>query len=69
MDNVAKGEKAGGGKIVCILTCIALTVLIAAFWWFSLRPTQIKKECYKNNGWSAEYYECLMNQGIDFKLQ
>lgn len=39
---------------------------IFSFYWFSVRPEQIKKECYKKS--SLDYYfsydDCLMRSGI-----
>jgi hypothetical protein len=68
MENNKEGGK-GGTKCLWLILGYATVVLALAFWWFAWRPAQIKKECFKNERWTAEYYTCLMNKGIDFRLQ
>ncbi len=68
MDISNKEEGKGGKKLWLVLGFIAF-VLIIVFYWYAWRPTQIKKQCFKNEGWTADYYECLMNNGVDFLLQ
>lgn len=64
----SEGGKGGNAKFWVAFGFVAI-VLALSFWWFAWRPMQIKKQCYKNEGWSAEYYECLMNKGVDFIVQ
>jgi hypothetical protein len=45
---------------------IAVVVLIFSFYWFSVRPEQIKKECYKKASVSnTPYRGCLLKNGLD----
>ncbi len=62
-------------KIIILVVAIFLSV---AFYWFSFRPTKIKKDCYiysKNiekimvekgfgYGYENSYKECLVKNGI-----
>ena len=34
-------------KIILAMIILAVIVIGGMFYWFQLRPTQIKKECYK----------------------
>jgi len=69
MDNNAQqGGNGRGTNVFAVLGFLAI-VLLFAFWWYSWRPTQIKKDCFTDNGWTAEYYKCLMKQGIDEQKQ
>lgn len=68
METNNQGSK--GGMRGLMLTLGYATIVIAlAFWWFAWRPAQIKKECFRNERWTAEYYTCLMEKGVDFRLQ
>jgi len=67
--DINKEESKGGISYFWIITGFSLIVLLFVFWWFAWRPSQIKKQCFVNEGWTAGYYECLMENGVDFKLQ
>jgi hypothetical protein len=69
MDINNQEESKGGISYFWTITGFALIVLLFVFWWFAWRPAQIKKQCFASEGWSATYYECLMENGVDFKLQ
>lgn len=48
---------------------ISILVLIivmfgGAFYWFSVRPEQIKKECYQEWIFPGDYDDCLMKHGL-----
>ena len=66
--NNKEGGKGGKKGLWLVLGYITI-VLALAFWWFAWRPAQIKKECFINERWTAGYYTCLMEKGIDFRLQ
>jgi hypothetical protein len=68
MDNNAQGGKGGKSRFWTVVILIA-AALALAFWWYSLRPMLIRKDCYKNENWTSDYYKCLMRQGVDFRLQ
>lgn len=63
-NNTAQGGN-GRGKYFYIAIAFLAIVLLCAFWWYSWRPTKIKKECFADNGWTIEYNKCLMKQGLD----
>ena len=63
-------EKIKQYKYIIILISI---ILLGIFYWFQLRPTQIRKECSKNligfssieqNG-EKNYNRCLREKGLD----
>lgn len=43
----------------------ALIVLIGGFYWFSIRPEQIRKECAKDNYSESSYRSCLRENGLE----
>jgi len=50
-------------KNTFVLFVVILLILLFAFYWFQLRPSQIRKECSRYVG--AAYEKCLHKSGLD----
>lgn len=48
---------------------VIIIVVVFSFYWFSVRPEQIRKECYKNRNMYGIYYHdyegCLKGNGLE----
>jgi len=56
-----------------IIILFFFIILATLFYWFQLRPSQVKKECYntaewwsKGEGWAFDYHyrQCLRSKGL-----
>ncbi len=66
-DNIQKIEQKNDNYIPFIIVS-TLVFIIVAFWWFEIRPTQIRQQCYSDSESSknklTSYDDCLMKNGI-----
>ena len=44
---------------------IVIIGVITAFYWFSMRPEQIKKECYRQSMGGVNYDACIRQHGLE----
>ncbi len=58
--------------IIYLVIGVLFFLLVGAFYWFQLRPTNIRKECYKNISeldkkydiYQQDYEKCLRSKGL-----
>lgn len=59
--------------ISIVFLAIVTVMATVAFYWFQLRPEQIRKNCYKNlpeldkrfNSYQGDYDRCLVEHGLE----
>ena len=49
-----------------LIVCIILVLITVAFYWYEIRPTQIRQQCYSDskNNKGTSYNDCLTENGI-----